>query len=139
MKKILSLLLLTSIGFTTNAATSVDLVKDTKSWNGKNLPTQAIQHPEVTIKEITVQPGEALPIHLHPVINAGVLLEGELTVYTEDHSKVLKLNADSSKNVIIEMVDQYHLGMNSGDKSAKIIVFYIAEKGDTVTKEKPRV
>ncbi|GLT18714.1 hypothetical protein GCM10007938_24950 [Vibrio zhanjiangensis] len=134
--KTLSVLLLTSISFMTSAATSVDLVKDTKSWNGDSLPSQTIAQPEVTIKEITIQPGEALPIHLHPVINAGILLEGELTVYTEDRSKVLKLNADSEKNTIIEMVNQYHFGMNSGDKPAKIVVFYIAEKGHTVTKEK---
>ena len=136
MKSTLSLLLAAFISFTTNAATSVDLVKDTKSWNGESLPTQTIQHPEVTIKEITVQPGEALPIHLHPVINAGILLEGELTVYTEDRSKVLKLNADSEKNTIIEMVNQYHFGMNPGDKPARIVVFYISEKGHTVTKLK---
>ena len=115
------------------AASSKDLVKSTQSWNGTELPSINLQHPQVTIKEITIAPGESLPVHLHPVINAGVLLEGKLTVYSEDRHNVLQLEAGTEHNSLIEMVNQYHYGVNNGHIPAKIVVFYISEKDDTVT------
>ena len=69
------------------AASSKDLVKSTQSWNGAELPSINLKHPQVTIKEITIAPGERLPVHLHPVINVGILLEGKLRVYSEDKQK----------------------------------------------------
>jgi quercetin dioxygenase-like cupin family protein len=61
-----------------------------------------------------------LPMHRHPVINAGVLLSGRLTVITEDN-KTLHLKAGES---IVEVVDKWHYGKNEGDEVAEIIVFY---------------
>ena len=118
------------------AASSKDLVKSTQSWNGAELPSINLKHPQVTIKEITIAPGERLPVHLHPVINAGILLEGKLRVYSEDRQKVLQLEAGTEHNNLIEMVNQYHYGVNNGTRPAKIVVFYISEKDDTVTKLK---
>jgi quercetin dioxygenase-like cupin family protein len=118
------------------AASSKDLVKSTQSWNGTELPSINLQHPQVTIKEITIAPGERLPVHLHPVINAGILLEGKLMVYSEDRQKVLQLEAGTEHNNLIEMVNQYHYGVNNGSQPAKIVVFYISEKDGTVTKLK---
>ncbi|WP_301540149.1 cupin domain-containing protein [Vibrio sp. Vb339] len=80
-----------------------------------------------------MQPHKTLPTHLHPVINVGVLLSGSLTVYSEDKKQSLHLKANTPNNSIIEMVNQYHYGANEGDSPAKIIVFYIAEKGQKVT------
>lgn len=137
MKKLLTgVLLLASLSSQAFAASSTDIAKAISSWNGSPLPAQALVVPEVTIKDIVVQPGEKLPVHLHPVINAGVILEGELTVYTEDmkHKKTIK--ADTDNNTLVEMVNQYHFGKNEGDKPARIIVFYIGEKGETLTKLK---
>ena len=60
------------------------LAKTSLSWNGGTLPDYATGKPEVTILRITIPPKMQLPLHKHPVINAGVLLKGELTVVTED-------------------------------------------------------
>ncbi len=61
-----------------------------------------------------------MALHKHPVINAGVLLTGELTVTTED-KKVLHLKAGDP---IIEVVEKWHSGKNEGETTAEIIVFY---------------
>ncbi len=58
------------------------LVKTTKSWNGAGLPNYPQGQPEITILRIKIPVGAKLPMHEHPVINAGVLLSGELTVKT---------------------------------------------------------
>ncbi len=96
------------------------LAKTSSSWDGGTLPNYANGQPEVTILKITIPPRVQLPLHKHPVINAGVLLRGELTVVTEDE-KTLYLKAGDP---IVEVVDKWHYGKNDSDVSAEIIVFY---------------
>lgn len=59
-------------------------------------------------------------MHKHPFLNAGVLLQGELTVVTED-GKILRLKAGDP---IVEVVGLKHYGTNEGRQAAEIIVFY---------------
>jgi quercetin dioxygenase-like cupin family protein len=127
MIRFISLALLVA-SMSSNAATSKDLVKSTTTWDGHKLPSYSLVQPEVTIKEITIEPGEKLPWHQHPVINAGVLISGELTVHTA--GKSLKMEAGDS---LVELVNTSHYGENTGKEPAKIIVFYLAEKDQTVT------
>ncbi|MCG6860415.1 MAG: cupin domain-containing protein [Chromatiaceae bacterium] len=111
-------------------ATKVDvLVKSTTSWDGEELPGYATGKPEVTILRILVPPKTRLPLHEHPVINAGVLLKGELTVETEE-KKTLHLKAGDA---IVEVVDKWHYGRNDGDEPAEIIVFYAGVQGGPIT------
>lgn len=110
-------------------ATSTNLNQSTKSWDGKELPTYTLIKPEVTIKEIIIAPGEKLPWHQHPVINAGILLSGELVVRTQD-KKELNLKAGDT---LIELVNTSHTGENIGTVPAKIVVFYFGEKDAKVT------
>lgn len=103
-----------------NAAEVKVLTKTGLSWDGQLLPNYPKGKPEVTILRIKVPPGVQLSMHKHPVINAGVLLNGELTVVTED-GKTLHLKSGDS---IVEVVNTWHYGKNEGDKPAEIIVFY---------------
>jgi quercetin dioxygenase-like cupin family protein len=108
------------------------LAKTDSSWDGNKLPDYAKGEPEVIILKINIPPGSVLPLHKHTVINAGVLLRGELTVVTEDE-KVLYLKSGDS---IVEVVDKWHFGRNDGNVPAEIIVFYAGIKGagTTITK-----
>jgi quercetin dioxygenase-like cupin family protein len=108
---------------------AIELVKSSTSWNGQPLPPYKTGTPEVTILRITIPPKTTLPLHTHPVINAGVLLKGELTV-TTDTGQVLHLKP---YDPIVEVVDTLHHGNNDGDEPAEIIVFYAGEQGDAVT------
>jgi quercetin dioxygenase-like cupin family protein len=103
--------------------------KSTSSWDGKALPEYDKGAPEITVLRITIPPGALLPIHKHRVINAGVLLAGELTVVT-DEGKTLHLKADDG---IVEVVNTWHYGKNEGDKPAVIIVFYAGIAGMPIT------
>jgi quercetin dioxygenase-like cupin family protein len=112
--------------------TSSVLAKSTASWNGSALPVYPAGTPEVTIIKITIPPGTKLPLHLHPVINAGVLLSGQLTVTTEKNEK-LHLNAGDP---IVEVVNTWHFGENEGDAPAEIIVFYAGVKDQAISLSK---
>jgi quercetin dioxygenase-like cupin family protein len=108
------------------------LTKTTSSWDGSDLPQYPKGQPEITILRITVPPKVQLPLHQHPVINAGVLLKGQLTVVTED-KKILHLRAGDS---IVELVNKPHFGKNEGDVPAEIIVFYAGTKDTPITIKK---
>jgi hypothetical protein len=60
--------------------TVTKLISSTNSWDGAVLPAFPRQQPNITILRIRIPPGARLHTHRHPVINAGVLLSGELTV-----------------------------------------------------------
>ncbi|MDD3344403.1 MAG: cupin domain-containing protein, partial [Sulfurospirillaceae bacterium] len=69
---------------------------------------------------------------MHPLINAGVLLAGELTVIT-DEKKTLHLKAGEA---LIEVVNKWHYGINEGDVPAVIVVFYAGVKGEALSETK---
>ncbi len=108
------------------------LAKTGTSWDGGNLPNYPDATPEISILKITIPPATKLPLHKHPIINAGVLLSGELTVVTEDRS-TLHLKAGEA---IVEVVNKWHYGMNEGSEPAVIIVFYAGVAGGTLSVKK---
>ncbi len=118
-----------------NAVHTDVLAKTGLSWDGNRLPNYPKGSPEITILRIKIPPGAQLVQHMHPVINAGVLLTGELTVVAED-SKTLKLKAGDS---IVEVVNKWHYGKNEGTETAEILVFYagVIDMPITVKEQKP--
>jgi quercetin dioxygenase-like cupin family protein len=112
-----------------NGITVRQLAKTTHSWNGAELPAYGDGQPQVTILRIEIAPGAKLPRHAHPVINAGVLLRGELTVTTEA-GDTFRLTAG---HPIVEVVDTWHHSENTGHEPAEIIVFYAGEEGEPIT------
>jgi len=102
------------------------------SWNGDSLPAYPEGKPKITIVKVTIPPHSTLPSHYHPVINAGVLLSGELTV-VDVKGNVLEMKAGDP---IIEVVNTVHHGINKGDVPAEILVFYAGAEGtEIVVKE----
>ena len=72
-------------------------------------------------------------MHKHPVINAGYMVEGHLTVHTEKPGETLKLKPGDA---IIELVDKWHYGVNETDKPVVIVVTYFGTTGATITEKK---
>jgi len=109
------------------------LVKTTQSWNGEILPAYPHGKPEITILRISIPAGTQLDTHIHPVINAGVLISGQLTVVTTD-GKTLHLKAGDP---IVEVVNTLHYGTNEGKVPAEIIVFYAGVVDTPITVVEP--
>lgn len=105
------------------------LARQSTSWDGRQLPDYPPGSPEISIIRIKIPPGVSLPMHRHPFINAGVLLQGELTVVTENN-KTLHLQAGDP---IVEVVNTWHYGRNEGDEIAEIMVFYAGVEGQSNT------
>jgi quercetin dioxygenase-like cupin family protein len=115
-------------------AYSVDtLVHSGVSWDGQALPAYPAGRPKITILRIRIPPGASLPVHKHPVINAGLLLSGSLTVVAES-GQILHLKAGDA---LVELVDTWHFGRNDGDIPAEIVVFYAGTEGSKISLPRP--
>ena len=108
-----------------------ELVRSSKSWDGNLLAPYPQGQPEITIRRISIPAGARLETS-HPVINACVLMSGQLTVETTD-GNVLHLKAGDP---IIEVVNTLHYGINEGTVPAEIVVFYAGIAGQAVTVSK---
>jgi len=125
MKKLLFLfVLLSSSVFAAGNVESVTLVKSTQSWDGSSLPAYQKDAPEISVLKITISAHTTLPLHKHPIINAGYMVKGALKVVT-DENKTLLLKAGDA---LIEVVDRWHYGVNEGDEAVEIVVFYAGTK-----------
>ncbi|AHJ13673.1 cupin domain-containing protein [Sulfurospirillum multivorans] len=125
MKKLLCFfLLLSSAVFAAGNVESVTLVKSDKSWDGSSLPAYPTEAPEISVLKITIPAHTELPLHKHPIINAGYMVKGALKVVT-DENKTLQLKAGDA---LIEVVEKWHYGVNEGDESVEIVVFYAGTK-----------
>ncbi|PQO43653.1 cupin domain-containing protein [Blastopirellula marina] len=136
VKYLLSALVLTTIGAFSLAWAHEDgvlkvttVAKSTKAWDGEPLPAYPTGQPEITILRIVIPAGEKTPLHTHSVINAGVLLSGELVVHAEGGlTKTLKPG-----DPLIELVNKPHWGQNDGKVDAVILVFYAGIEGQKFT------
>ena len=111
-----------------------ELAKSTQSWNGELLPAYPSGQAQVTILRITIPAGTELDMHKHPVINAGVLISGQLTVVTKDGKRLLLKAGDP----IVEVVNTAHFGVNQGSVPAEIIVFYAGSVDSPISVAEPK-
>ena len=105
------------------------LLQNTKTWDGTDLPPYPAGKPELTLLKVTVPPHTRLNWHSHPVINAGYMLKGSLTV-TSENGDILELKEGDS---IVELVNTLHYGENKTNKAAEILVFYVGVKNKAIT------
>ncbi|WP_127478217.1 cupin domain-containing protein [Sulfurivermis fontis] len=94
------------------------LAQASRSWDYNRLPAYPDGAPEISVLRVEVAPGAQLPLHRHPVINAGYLLSGALTVVKES-GETLHLKAGEA---VIKVVNTWHYGKNEGDVPAVIVV-----------------
>ncbi|MEB3332619.1 MAG: cupin domain-containing protein [Synechococcaceae cyanobacterium] len=107
------------------------LVRSDRSWNGSPLPAYPSGQPQLTLVRITIPAGITLPKHHHPVITAGVLLQGRLKVVMENgQSKLIKAG-----DGLIEVVNQIHHGESLGPDPAVIVVMFAGVQGVPTTVE----
>lgn len=92
---------------------------------------QKIQYPtsgqaEVTVQRITFPPGASTGWHKHTIPVFSYIIQGELTVETEDH-KILLFKENSSFS---ESLNTYHNGTNRGSKDLIVIAMYMSAVGE---------
>ena len=114
---------------------SLELLRTSQSWNNVDLPDYPQGQPELVAVKYVIPPGKKLGWHHHVAMNHGVLVQGELTIIAQDgQTKVMRAG-----EVVVEMVDAIHHGENCGTEPVILYMFYLSQKGMTLTVQHPEI
>ena len=112
-----------------------ELIRTSQSWDGVELPDYLKGKPELVAMKYVFPVGQKLGWHHHPVINYGVLMQGELTIIGLDGKKKVVHEGEP----VVEMVNTIHHGENTGDKPVILYMFYLAQKDMPLAVQHPEI
>ena len=87
-----------------------------------------------TASSYVIAPGSALPVHKHPYPRYAYVLSGELTVTEAESGKTYAYKAG---DFIVEVVDLWHSGRNSGSVPVELLVVDQTPEGAASTVLRP--
>ena len=113
----------------------IELKRTSQSWDGAQLPDYPVGKPELIVKRYIFPRGSKLGWHHHPVMNYGIVQQGELTIIGLDgKEKTVKTG-----EAVVEMVGTIHHGENRGDKTVVLDMFYISQDGTPIAVQHPEI
>ncbi len=104
---------------------TTELVRTSQSWDGVELPDYFQGRPELVAVKYVFPAGKKLGWHHHPVMNYGILVQGELTIIGQDGKEKVVHEGEA----VVEMVNTIHHGENRGTKPVVLYMFYLSQKG----------
>jgi quercetin dioxygenase-like cupin family protein len=110
------------------------LLQTTQAWDGATYQGYPKGQPQVTVLRIKIPPHTALHWHLHPVISAGYILSGQLTVEKQGTAEHITVRAGQA---LCETVGTIHRGFTT-DQPAELIVFYAGQAAVPITVDKEK-
>ena len=113
----------------------IDLARTSQSWDGVELPDYPVGKPELVVRRYIFPRGSKLGWHHHPVMNYGIVQQGELTIIGLD-GKETTIRAGEP---VVEMVGTIHHGENRGDKTVVLDMFYISQDGTPIAVQHPEI
>ena len=117
------------------AVSTTELIRTSQSWDGAELPDYPAGRPELVAVRYVFPAGRKLGWHHHPVMNYGVLQQGELTIIGLDGKEKVVLDGEA----VVEMVDTIHHGENRGTKPVILDMFYISQEGLPLAVQHPEI
>ena len=110
---------------TTAQVETTELIRTSQSWDGAQLPDYLQGRPELVVRKYIFPAGQKLAWHHHPVMNYGVLVQGELTIIAKDGTEKVVHAGEA----VVEMVGTVHHGENRGTQPAILYMFYLSQEG----------
>ena len=114
---------------------SEELIRTSQSWDGVELPDYLQGRPELVAVKYVFPAGKKLGWHHHPVINYGVLVQGELTIIGQDGKEKVVHEGEA----VVEMVNTIHHGENRGTKPVILYMFYLSQKDMPLAVQHPEI
>jgi quercetin dioxygenase-like cupin family protein len=114
---------------------STELIRTSQSWDGVELPDYLKGRPELVAVKYVFPAGQKLGWHHHPVMNYGILVQGELTIIGQDGKEKVVHEGEA----VVEMVNTIHHGENRGDKPVILYMFYLSQKGLPLAVQHPEI
>ena len=119
----------------TQQVVSTELIRTSQSWDGVELPDYLEGRPELVAVKYEFPVGQKLAWHHHPVINYGVLMQGELTIIGLDGKEKTVHEGEA----VVEMVGTIHHGENRGDKPVILYMFYLSQEDMPLAVQHPEI
>ena len=101
------------------------ILKTTVTSSGAPIAYLKTDHPEITAMTVEIAPGAQTGWHKHTIPVYAYVISGTLTVNMEGG----KTREFKEGDVIIEVVNTRHNGINQGETPVKLIVFYTGAQG----------
>ncbi len=114
---------------------STELIRTSQSWDGVELPDYLQGRPELVAVKYVFPAGQKLGWHHHPVMNYGVLVQGELTIIGLDKKEKVVHEGEA----VVEMVGTIHHGENRGNKEVILYMFYLSQKDMPLAVQHPEI
>ena len=114
---------------------TTELVRTSQSWDGVELPDYLVGKPEIVGIKYEIPAGQKLGWHDHPVMNFGIMVEGELTIVSIDG----KDKTVCAGEAVVEMVGTIHHGENRGTKPVVLYMFYLSQEGLPLSVQHPEI
>ena len=114
---------------------STELIRTSQSWDGVELPDYLKGRPELVAVKYVFPAGQKLGWHHHPVMNYGILIQGELTIIGQDGKEKTVHEGEP----VVEMVNTIHHGENRGSKPVILYMFYLSQKGLPLAVQHPEI
>ena len=118
-----------------SAVQSSELIRTSQSWDGVELPDYLQGRPELVAVKYEFPAGQKLGWHHHPVMNYGVLVQGELTIIGLDGKEKVVHEGEA----VVEMVNTVHHGENRGTKPVILYMFYLSQEGLPLSVQHPEI
>ena len=112
-----------------------ELARTSQSWDGAQLPDYPVGKPELIVKRYVFPRGSKLAWHHHPVMNYGMMQQGELTIVGLDGTEKTVRAGDA----VVEMVGTVHRGENRGDKPVVLDMYYVSQPGTPISVPHPEM
>ena len=120
---------------TAKEVSSTELIRTSQSWDGVELPDYLQGRPELVSVKYVFPAGQKLGWHHHPVMNYGILVQGELTIIGQDGKEKVVHEGEA----VVEMVNTIHHGENRGDKDVILYMFYLSQKDLPLAVQHPEI
>ena len=114
---------------------TAELIRTSQSWDGVELPDYFQGRPELVAVKYVFPAGQKLGWHHHPVMNYGILVQGELTIIGQDGKEKVVHEGEA----VVEMVNTIHHGENRGSKPVILYMFYLSQKGLPLAVQHPEI
>ena len=105
----------------------IELARTAQSWDGASLPDYPSGKPELVVRRYVFPRGSKLGWHHHPVINYGIVQQGELTIIGLD-GKATTIRAGEP---VVEMVGTI--------QTVVLDMFYISQNGTPIAVQHPEI
>jgi quercetin dioxygenase-like cupin family protein len=120
---------------TVTQVVSDELLRTSQSWDGVELPDYLQGRPELVAVKYVFPAGKKLGWHHHPVMNYGILVQGELTIIGQDGKEKVVHEGEA----VVEMVNTIHHGENRGTKPVILYMFYLSQKDLPLAVQHPEI